>query len=577
MTSNILSLGEDIIMRHLLPQLDYDDIVQLSKVPNHDLHQMLQSSYFYQVLFQKQFGDDSATPWLSSTANWHELYKLRLSSHLYTWGDNERGRLGHTRQDLQAPRFGRFYVSTPTEVKSFLSGDITDSHDITMVDVCAGGFTFHVLTGENNIFTIGYQLEKDPGTYPREPDYNPLIEFYRRQENRIPRFGGHYVRRGPVNIRSFPPQSSEPHDTNPWGQIPANEFYSPAALAEIELMKSKKPTIKLCELPRTPKTKNTKIIGISSGRTQFIALDNRNQIWTWDTGDQEFGIRLKFINPTTKKSIIKDSNINRITKISAGWGISSCFVFGVGIVLWNTRDPIKKEDSPDIALNANYRVISGTGETHNDRQVVDYFIGDGFLLYITSTGKLYRMDISPEMFDSTIQPQPFEVLSFNEHLSKTTLKSGTGCRFVKISGTFCNFAVFTNDDQVLIGDRDSINYDQFDFENRTCSTKSKPQILPELQYQKCINISMGDYHFMALFKDGSMASWGLESQSCGSLGLGNCEEINEKFGPNTAVMEGNWRDMRVTKPQRISLPNNKVALAIAASGWHSSAIIATKK
>ncbi|ODQ83063.1 hypothetical protein BABINDRAFT_159525 [Babjeviella inositovora NRRL Y-12698] len=277
-------------------------------------------------------------------------------------------------------------------------------------------------------------------------------------------------------------------------------------------------------------------IALSSGRCHFIALDSKGSIWSWDHPAQRMGIRLHFDQL---------SSGNAILKIAAGWNISTAYVLNVGIIVWHKRDAVPKLDKAypvEHTARAHYKVIRGTGAVRGDARVVDFVACDGFVVFITGKGELYRVDVgNPELVER-IRP----VL-----LSEFMARLEEGSRFVRLSGSFRNFAAISSDDQVLIGNRET----------------TEPQIIPELQKRNFISIAVGDYHYLGLLKNGTLLSWGRESNSCGCLGLGVPEEVFRNGG---SLHESS---VTVHKPLEVDLGGKK-AVAIAAGGWQSCAIVA---
>ena len=94
-----------------------------------------------------------------------------------------------------------------------------------------------------------------------------------------------------------------------------------------------------------------------------------------------------------------------------------------------------------------------------------------------------------------------------------------------VQGSFIKFGVFTTDGAVLIGTKDFLDMAWAEHcDNRTSSTPPAellPTAPPALQSSSVISLAFGDYHFHALHSNGTLTSYGTESQACGSLGLGD--------------------------------------------------------
>lgn len=556
--TSFLDLHSDIILYHFLPKLDYTDIRSVLQIPNKKLQASINSPFIYQLLFKKQFGDDKVTPLAINSNNWSKLFEARRTSQFCTWGDDGEGRLGY--RVAKAPRENVDHrgwsdrVVRPTAIRDFKSEDV-NKLDIVIIDICAGGSIFQVLTGEGNVFTVGY-CTSFPGPSPVTPD--PQVDLL-------------------DSMSSF----SNTSDKELWNVALARvrpgyylgyrDYFSDATINERSMAENNK-FITFKTFPPSINTKNLRIINISSGRAHFIGLDSKNQVWTWEN-DSVLGVRLKF--ERNKKSIFRNSK-NIITRILAGWLVSSCYIQGIGIVVWNTRESVKSVDALDEAVNAKFIVIPNTSATEGPEKVIDYCIGEGFMVYCTGEGKLYRVDYESDDKENgvAITHQAFQILSFNHALKKlanSSAKHVTNAehKFVRVAGTFRNFAAFTNHDNVLIGSRDSTEISHFEFDIDNFAEESKPKIFEELQYKNVINVAVGDYHFLALCANGDLYSWGRESQMCGSLGLGPSDVYDGFRDCHTDGL-----DYVVDSPKKIEL-NGKSALAITAAGWHSGAILAS--
>lgn len=84
-----------------------------------------------------------------------------------------------------------------------------------------------------------------------------------------------------------------------------------------------------------------------------------------------------------------------------------------------------------------------------------------------------------------------------------------------LQGSYRSFAVFTDSGSVLMGSRTLL-----DSHSGHSSPLLSPVVIPGLQGKSVISIAFGDHHFLALNSYGEISSYGIERQSCGSLGLG---------------------------------------------------------
>lgn len=498
------------------------------------LHNQINSShYVWHLLYEKTFGTQP-TPY--SFSSWPELYKLRSQGKLFTWGSLVGGRLGYNSKEVPPEHLNRsgfnVGVGIPTEVPG-LEG-------LKIADVSAGGFSFQLLTQKGEIYSLGnwHNGNNGPGPGRENPDYNPLRDMVSNTPStppnrtnfgvpppadtnmRLGRLGGvrHFGEMLPLPAFRAGPRSrvNRVVDTPNTAPEPSNESED-------------KPPNRFLHRETTISQDEHKFISVSSGRVHFIALDDAGDIWSWDSPVTGCGVRLRF--QEGDKDLAHEGH--RVLKCMAGWGSSVAFLYGYGLVYWNKRDSVKQgESSASVFFNR----IPNTGDVSGDDRVVDFVSCDNFVVYLTADGKLYRNDMIGE---ESIHLDKFEKY-LKEHADSI------GPKFTRLSGNFQRFACFSNEDIVLTGTKDSL----------------EPIVIDELGGKQCISIAMGDYHFLALLKDGTLLSWGLESNSCGCLGLGKDPEVGIREGGSS---------IRVVKPTRVETQGK--VLTIAAAGWQSCAII----
>ncbi|EGV65898.1 RCC1/BLIP-II [Yamadazyma tenuis ATCC 10573] len=279
------------------------------------------------------------------------------------------------------------------------------------------------------------------------------------------------------------------------------------------------------------------IISISSGRQHFIALDNKDQIFTWDTGSSSIiGIRMAFPE-ITPASIIK---------IKCGWNLSG-FNSKDQLVVWYSRDPLTKQqvETSQYCSNASYLCFEAP-------DLIDFHLGNDFVILLMPAGAfVYPFDIMHYYGHHSGEGRtdiPFSDLDRLEPLNNWLTQhnsGGTRHRFSKINGCYNSFVVFCNGKSIL-GNKRTV----YDGEN-----------VEEVQLPdgvEAVELEMGDYHYLALTDKGDVYSWGIESNGCGCLGVGDYEEKRQEGRNSSRVMEpvrveGQW-------------------VAVAAAGWHSAGI-----
>lgn len=529
--TTFVDLGDDVIVSNLCQHLNPSDIFNLSLTCK-QLFAFLSSNDAYHTLFIQKFG--KLTPLNLKEYNWEYLFKKRIDKNLnlYTWGSGNQGRLGYLLRDIpEGNRSERsFGVHTPTEVPNFQSSIIEQ--------VQAGGYSFQVLTnGEIYCIGAGYggnQGVSTPG--PLQTDYEPRIEI------------GPFMGFSPFLLPHQTPgggfQTHRRRADNPNLMLPPEQQNFPLELRREEIKESS--FVTRMSLPRTWYLENRIVNSISSGRKHFLALDDEGHVFTWDSGNADWKRGVEVIFPGLH---------GRTRSVSAGWNLSSCFMTGVGIIVWYSRDSIIKDDyeAGNFKVKANYIVVPDL------KSVIDYITLQDCVVYINRDGDIYRYHLNASAManshgevNETIWVSPMK--KFNKWLSKYNKQNKTEASFTKLSGCYQSFAVFTNYEQVLLGKLSS--------DDDIC----EPIISDKLQNKGIIQIAIGDYHYIALTDKGKLLSWGLESQANGCLGLGKLLETSD--GSVIAVRS----DLRVPDPQEIKKPSPGKWLAVSSSGWHAGGL-----
>lgn len=178
-----------------------------------------------------------------------------------------------------------------------------------------------------------------------------------------------------------------------------------------------------------------------------------------------------------------------------------------------------------------------------EHSVVGFMAGARFLVCLTEEGLVYRVDVSDLFGPSELSP-----ILLNKFV-------GTQ-KFTSISGSLWKFGVFNSVGEVFIGDEKTNGNDS-------------PIVLPGLQGQGIVSLSWGDFHHLALCKDGSVFAWGRELSANGCLGLGYADLAAAK--DMNLVVENDT--IIVHEPRKVAFGENKFVVGIAAGGWHSGALV----
>lgn len=566
-------LGEDIICSNIAIHLSPEDIFSLSLV-SHSFYCYLTTNDIFHLLYLKKFGS-KPTPLNLSNYNWKELFKLRSSNQvqLYTWGSSQLGRLGYLLSEAPSENITNSgilkNVHTPTNLVTF--------NGIIVSDISAGGFSFQILTNEGDLYFTGVDWKKGerstltPGPFEAF-DYKPTAASIphveslgsRRSLNGMlmPFMGRRYDRN--IEVPTSNPSSDRQSNSNLTKPPEQLDLSLPSQTGStVKHQKKVKETNLVTKLllPDNPEFPDRYIISISSGREHIIAIDNYQNIISWDTGNtSNVGVHINF----------EGLKYNSINKISAGWNLLACYINHIGIVVWYSRSSVTKESFEDNTMcsNANYLIIPNTGNCKID----DFHAGCDFILYIKD-GLLMRFNLHTYGYasgstDINLVEDPFPVLGFDQWLNNYNIDNNGKASFTKITGCYNNFSVFTNDGMVLLGKKVSTEEE----------SEEPPIIIPQLQKNHIIHVVMGDYHYMALTDEGDLYSWGTESSRCGCLGLGAKDQFISQNSSNSVVTDlGPGKGMLVHNPSLVKSPSaNGKWLAITASGWNSGGIFIPK-
>ncbi|ODV60967.1 SCF ubiquitin ligase complex subunit SAF1 [Ascoidea rubescens DSM 1968] len=655
---SIFDLGEDIFVNHILPKLEREDVNRLLLLNHPHLNALLSSNLASKYLYLISFNDK---PIERTHTNWINLYKAREQAKFYDWGSNNGLRLGYSISSApEANTHRRFFkkeVVKPTYLRCF--------HKSPIRQISSNGFSFQILLANGDLYVTGSSWNNHssspPGPRDSEDHFpsniinrNLHIKFNsfvnRRSFSDFPRvipvpgvFGLGGFRRPnirfdhqlgaaqPSDAPHFPTLEHEIVTKKELENLEDDEIF---VVSDDEDNSTVEPRfINKMKIPRNRLNSHIKFVQVSGGHFHFIALDNENNIWSWDIDNidnQHIGIKLNFIdengvnildnnNPDTKKNYIKS--------IKAGWNLSACYIANIGLAIWNKREGLKT-DKWDIntSVKTNFMIIPNT------LNIIDYAFGEGFLIYINSKGKLYRLNLEwPSDGEFINENVAYELTPFNDIIKSKKSK------YVRVFGNFLRFGAITDSDNVYLSDKlrmslDSLmdynskssynefrfyydDYDDYDsddddddknnendedksFKNSSNSLIRKfVDIIPELQKKGCHSIASGDHHNLALFDNGDLVSWGKELESCGCLGLGSHLEIKKKAediiraknknkiatAPDQTQIKDSelnryfeleTRSIVVKRPMKIDLEEGYRVLAITSSGWHSGALIA---
>ncbi|KAI8367586.1 regulator of chromosome condensation 1/beta-lactamase-inhibitor protein II [Radiomyces spectabilis] len=150
----LIKLPIDVLIENILSWLDAMALIQMSKTCRF-FHQLANDEVLWKRLVLSEFNLPPDASFRQS--GWKSLYSRLNNPTVYTWGENFDGRLGHG-----VGRIGmrRFYnsrsVPEPRELVSLRNKGI--------VDIVAGGWSFHALDRYGHVWMWGTMQEDVPVT-----------------------------------------------------------------------------------------------------------------------------------------------------------------------------------------------------------------------------------------------------------------------------------------------------------------------------------------------------------------------------------------------------------------------------
>ena len=214
------------------------------------------------------------------------------------------------------------------------------------------------------------------------------------------------------------------------------------------------------------------------------------------------------------------------------------FVQDVGIVYWA---PVRDSDFLHGGRQENLAVadallidtitIPGTGFRRKSSdcfskdslearigEVTNYVVLESQIVFTTDLNKVFSYPNTYPM-PAIDMPEPVELTTFTHFPSVNK-----PLHILDLQGSFRDFAVFTASNQILTANRELLDY----FHDMQNSEEISQPLFPcptlletPPQRPRIISLAFGDHHTHALHEDGTLTSWGSESQNCGALGLGD--------------------------------------------------------
>ncbi|KAH7067592.1 regulator of chromosome condensation 1/beta-lactamase-inhibitor protein II [Paraphoma chrysanthemicola] len=398
---------------------------------------------------------------------WQNMFRRLLTqSRVFTWGNNEHSRLGHSYDERvhgipampRVIRPGRFRMNTrcsfPTEME--------DTRNLGVIaDMQCGGWSTTLLTAKGSLHAVGVL------------DGGRVFAAIERLK--------------PLGFPAGYPSSS------------ANSQYDEPAIA---------------------------IRQFSAGRSHVLAVSDTGRIWSWYHVKNP-ALHVKFTGLDIKESSIMKEGPNvsaygRVRQVVAGWSRSSAYIGGVGIVVWDPVERDQDEETTDTMLVLQHSEVPKTGFQrtkdargqseeekalgHEVGAVLNYIILEHFVVFATDIGKIFCGRFGEQ---NTVE----DIVELRALRSDPRLP-------LDVQGSFRRFAVFKDkavvtSDQTYLEALWSRRHNALDDDYTTGLHK-----IPALQNNDVISVAFGDYHYLALHSNGTITSFGKELQASGALGLG---------------------------------------------------------
>lgn len=483
----------------------------------------------YKIIYKQLYPHEPIVHDIPRQFGWLYYLNHRTRGRLYTWGESLRARLGYSSTESVFPsaRGPLRGVSTPRNVASFNQWAIRLIHST--------GFSFVVLmqpaaSTRAQLYYTGYQWRDtsysqdtvSPGPARRDVPSTTITQ--RIEGISLPgRIGVTMIR-----WRGNPPVYDAPETA----------YVSPLLVVgdQGDFEDDDDTQIRETEIEvrgRDP------IVQVECGRQHIMAMSRQGRLWTWDSGIPgncavELDLR-KVISMFSRTQGTSGRSL-RVTKIRCSWNANSCYVPGLGIIVWNERDTVVDDKNRKVEFGSYAHLVPDT------QYVTDYACVFDDILYIDSTGRgiCHYHDGKTEAISSVSL----------DKLAPQTTTPGQDPSYEEYSlllACYDKFIATTTTSRTVV----------YNVRQGSGVTVELPEDAAPL-----VDIAMGDYHYLALTADGELYAWGHESRSCGCLGVEAVRTL---------------RDLDVAKPTLVTKPAPGKWLAVTAGGWQSAGIFVEDK
>jgi len=279
------------------------------------------------------------------------------------------------------------------------------------------------------------------------------------------------------------------------------------------------PTMRTVQFP----VPDVKVYQHANGRKHIILLTERGEVWAITTTFSEIPLQVALPDVKLGYPGHKQRQPGTVSKVVAGWNASGVLVEGHGITLLFSQS--RRFDLMGVPF------LSGLDVVEDSDSVVDFAIGEHFLMAATASGKVFAANLADIERNEPIAPM--QMLNFEAPAGRRPIN--------RVVGWFRKFALFNDDGLVHIVDAfQDLQASRQHLEaaggprglshnlNEMRTGATTPTMVAGLEAYTIVDVAFGDWHYLALTDTGKVLSWGTESRMCGCLGLGRSDVAKEK-------------------------------------------------
>ncbi|PPQ78400.1 hypothetical protein CVT25_011623 [Psilocybe cyanescens] len=464
------------------------------------------------------------------TSGWKSIYRGLFKPRVFVWGEKANGRLGLP----NAPRSVVPGIPYPTQVP--LPG-------VRIVNLVAGGMSFHALDSEGNVHIWG-TLNGTWGPYAADGQGFSSAGKQAKTPHKL---------NLPSPVRSiscgrlhssFLDRTNKIWTCTTWGR----PFWLSSPI--------------LSDPDYTPKQ-------IECGWAFSSLLTKSGDVFVWwpFTGSMGEAIEQKMRDMDSegeKRAYATENNV------------IPCISWGLDVM------PTRLPPIPPLPELPN----TGNAKKPTTTELIQIAAFDNHIVGLTNGGHVLKYGslhdesgVSLGRWEYLPQFSEVDTLKIHPTFSGRSndaakLEAPQTMQITHITANFLHFVAYSTGSSsiVLVGDTEA-------------KPDSPPKIIPELQNKSIISVVIGDYHNAALTANGKLMTWGAYSN--GALGLG--DPLKLEPGTPGAYANSRVRDLAVERrrgePPAVNTPSevrfdhnsktprDRFCFAATAAGWHTGALV----